>query len=71
MLYLAFSDWGNSKKATVVKYDGENWNLVGEAASMGDASYISIAISDNGTPYIAYRDNYNMRRTYGNEVYYR
>ncbi len=62
-LFLTFSDWGNSKKVKVVKYDENNWSSLGEYASQGEATYISIAVSDKGIPYVAYRDNYNMRRT--------
>lgn len=62
-LFLVFSDWNNSKKATIFKYDGTAWTSVGEAASLGEATNISIAVSDNNVPYIAYRDSWSMRRT--------
>lgn len=63
ILHLAFADWGNAKKATIVKHDGTNWTVVGDVASKGAAEYISIAFSGSNIPYLAYRDNYNMRRT--------
>jgi hypothetical protein len=63
ILYLVFADWGNERKATVVKHDGTNWSKVGDVASRSSAEYISIAFSNSNIPYIAYRDNYSMRRT--------
>jgi hypothetical protein len=63
ILYFVFADWGNGRKATVVKYDGTKWSVVGDVASKGGAETISIACSESNIPYIAYRDNYSMRRT--------
>jgi hypothetical protein len=63
ILYFVFADWGNGKKATVVKYDGTNWSVVGDVASKGGAESITISTSNSNVPYIAYRDNYSMRRT--------
>ncbi|MDP2889742.1 MAG: T9SS type A sorting domain-containing protein, partial [Bacteroidota bacterium] len=45
------------------KLEGANWVPVGIAASSGEATDISIAISDKGIPFIAYRDAASMRRT--------
>ncbi len=63
ILFLVFADWGNGRKATVVKHDGTNWSKAGDVASRSDAEYISIAFSDSNIPYLAYRDNFSMRRT--------
>jgi len=55
-----FSEYGNSDKATVMKYDGSSWVNVGSAGfSAGGAGYISLAIDSNNTPYVAYQDNGN------------
>jgi Secretion system C-terminal sorting domain len=54
---VAYRDWGNSHKATVMKYNGTNWVNVGNAGfSAGDAWYTSLAFSPTGQPYVAYMD---------------
>ncbi len=53
--YVAFEDWANSKKATVMKFNGTNWVNVGNAGfSSGQVMYLSIAISPSGQPYVSY-----------------
>ena len=55
--YIAFGDFNNGNKATVYKYTGTTWTIVGVPDfSTGAALYTSIAIDKNGTPYIAYQD---------------
>ena len=55
--YLAFQDWGNSKKVSVMTFNGTNWVNVGSAGfSAGVASDESLAISPTGQPYVAYMD---------------
>ncbi|EKQ53620.1 MULTISPECIES: Ig-like domain-containing protein [unclassified Clostridium] len=58
--YIAYSDdyiTSNPGGATVRKYDGSNWVLVGSAGfSTGQAFYTSIAIDGSGTPYVACQD---------------
>ena len=53
-------DTVNSKKATVMKYNGTSWEDVGSAGfSAGIISYPSISIDSNNTPYVIYRDSEN------------
>ena len=55
--WVAFSDGASSGKATVMKFDGSAWVVVGNAGFTSDlASYLSFAIDGNGTPYLAYQD---------------
>ena len=43
--YVAYQDWGNGGKATVMKYSGGAWATVGSAGfSAGEAAYTSLAI---------------------------
>ncbi len=53
--YVIFQDWANSKKATVMKFNGTNWVVVGsEGFSSSLISEPSLAFSQNGQPYVAY-----------------
>ena len=55
--YVAYPNRSNSNKATVVKYNGSNWEAVGTAGfSAGGVSSISLVFNDVGTPYVAYMD---------------
>lgn len=66
-LYVAYTDYGSNRKATVMKYTGTGatgWEVVGRAGfSAGATSYISLAIGFSGTPYVAYFDQNNMKVT--------
>jgi hypothetical protein len=54
--YLAFKDQ-NLGMASVMKFNGTNWNFVGSSAfSLGQIQNISIAFDRNNIPYVAYRD---------------
>ncbi len=54
--FVAYSDSANSYKINVKEFDGEAWNLVGEAGfSSGETDLISLAFVGN-TPYVAYQD---------------
>jgi hypothetical protein len=58
--YIAYSDWGNFVgNATMLKYDesGNNWLVVGTPGfTPGEADFTSLAIDNNGTPFIGYSD---------------
>ena len=57
--YVAYSDWANGYKATVMKFDGTNWVNVGNAGfSAGSTCCESLGFNpSNGDPYVAYRDD--------------
>lgn len=57
-LYFAFQDqFSGSNQATVMNLQTGAWSLVGSSRfSMGQASFVSLAIDSNGTPYVAYSD---------------
>ena len=58
--YVAYLDWGNVHKASVMKFDGTNWVNVGSPGfSAGWAPYTSLALDGSGIPYVAYRDDGN------------
>lgn len=55
--YVVYQDVTNSKKATVMKFNGTSWVPVGTPGfSIGESSYDSVAIAPDGTPYVAYQD---------------
>lgn len=61
--YVAYSDYGNSGKATMMTFDGMGWGIVGNAGfSAGRAINISLAFAPDGTPYVAYCDLGNSNK---------
>jgi hypothetical protein len=63
-LYLAFIDYANSQKATVMKYDGASWTISGTAGiSGGSVSNIGFFVDPSDVPYIAFDDNANSGKT--------
>lgn len=58
-LYLAFKDDSCELKASVLKYDSSQnkWNSVGSLGfTAGEVLFLSLAISRDGIPYVAYYD---------------
>ncbi len=61
MLYVAYQD-GNDG-STVKRYNGSQWETVGDSSfSAGEAIYQNIAVL-NGVPYVAYQDRENDDKT--------
>ncbi len=63
--YVAYEDYGNAEKATVMKFDGTNWVNVGNAGfSAGTTDCESLAFNpSSGDPYVAYEDGANSYKT--------
>lgn len=55
-LYVAYRDEKNSGKTSVQKYDGQNWSYVGTPGFTETAHEQSLALDNNGIPYVAYAD---------------
>jgi len=63
--YLAFTDlyYLYPSKATVMKFNGTSWVVVGtEGFSSGTVSYTSLAIDGGGTPYVVFEDASNSNK---------
>ncbi|MDQ4139557.1 MAG: Ig-like domain-containing protein, partial [Bacteroidota bacterium] len=55
-----YLDIMNGQKATVMKFNGSSWEIVGNAGfSAGRISSPSLALDANDTPFVAYLDNAN------------
>lgn len=60
--YVAYSDWANRKKATVIRLspEGGSWEPVGLGSlSAGAVAHTSLAFGPDGKPYVAYQDGAN------------
>lgn len=56
-IYVAYTDEVHSQQATVMKYDGSDWSVVGSSYfSAGSARFLSLAVNATGTPYVVYVD---------------
>jgi len=63
--YIGYKDWGNSQKAVVKMYDGNDWVSVGPSTgfSADGTSYNSMAIDSSDNLYMAYQDGANSSKT--------
>lgn len=62
-LYIAFQDYNNSNKASVMKFNGSYWVYIGTPGfSTGGAYNINLAFGPANQPYIAYSDNGNSSK---------
>ncbi len=53
--YLVYSDAANAGKATVMKFNGSSWDMVGSAGFTPEAGWaFSLAFAPDGAPYLAY-----------------
>ncbi|MCX6252562.1 MAG: gliding motility-associated C-terminal domain-containing protein [Bacteroidetes bacterium] len=58
--YVAYQDSVNSRKSTVMRFNGTNWvNVVDPGFSAGEVDYTSLAFSPSGKPYVEYMDHFN------------
>ncbi len=57
--YVAYTDWGNNGKATVMKYTGNGntgWEPVGTEGFTPSYAYYTNLVVYNGVPYVAFSD---------------
>ncbi|MBT3783697.1 hypothetical protein HOF92_01900, partial [bacterium] len=55
--YVGFLENFNSNKATVMKFDGTEWVVVGNRGFNADNSfYFDMALDSKGTPYVVFKD---------------
>ena len=56
--YLAFENYSDSNKMTIMKFDENNWVCVGDSViPVGKGEYISLAFNpSSGQPYVAFQD---------------
>jgi hypothetical protein len=58
--YVAYEDFANDKKVSVMRFNGTDWEQVGMAGFSPSATYyISVTFDSGGTPYVAYEDSAN------------
>lgn len=55
--YVAYTDVKNGDKATVMRFDGNDWVVVGTPGFSDDRAFaISLAIAPSGLPYVLFKD---------------
>lgn len=55
--YVVYSDGANAGKATIQKFNGTSWEVVGNLGfSYGRATYLNISIDTDNVPYVAFTD---------------
>jgi PKD repeat protein len=60
---IAYGDYSNEYKATVLQFNDPDWDTVGNYGfSDGGLSYIALAFDSYSTPYVAYQDKANDQK---------
>ena len=63
-LVIAFQDFQNGGRATVMRWNGTAWQVIGNAGfSSGTATYTSLALDAAGNPVVAYSDGTSGKAT--------
>lgn len=57
--YVAFRDWGNGYKLSVMKYNGSTWEFVGSPAFYSGADVANSIVIHAGVPYVGFADGNN------------
>jgi hypothetical protein len=56
-IYVAYEDFANGARASVMKYDGGSWVYAGHPGFSADTvGFTQIAVDAGGTPYVVYED---------------
>lgn len=61
--YVAYQSWLNGRRASVRRFDGTAWTLVGDPwFTPGAADYLTLALDAQDKPWIAFRDGAHLQR---------
>ncbi len=55
--FVAYADFANGGKTTVMKFNGTTWEVVGTAGfSAGETNHVSLVLDASDVPYVVYKD---------------